>query len=123
MKTIKTSIAAIAVFFFGAINPAGAEEYFGVYVDDIWEHKVIITARVTKKNDLGFPLALNELPNWVKENMDEKIEETAEFACELYDRIAVPLSSWETGRKDDLSRVAGSYISNHLYACATEDPY
>ena len=103
MKTLKTFIGAIAVLLFGAFNTVNAEQRFSVYVEDIWEHKVIVVSQ-----DRGIANA-----NEIEEDMKQKVKETAEFACELYDRIAVPLSSWsvKSGQR------------NHLYACATEDPY
>lgn len=113
MRTIRTFFVTLTLFLFGvSVLSASQEDSFQVYVEDIWEHKVIIVGKAV--------VSASHYPNISKvrekmlgsDELKKEMDEEAKFACELYDRISVPLSTW---RNDD--------VVKSLYACATEDPY
>jgi|GEM_PF-7048393 len=45
-KTVYAAIAALMLCSMATFNSANADPRFDVFVDDIWEHKVLIVARI-----------------------------------------------------------------------------
>ena len=109
MRTLTAAIIGLA------ISSTALAQDPSVVVNDIFEHKVIITAGPLKPSATGHD-GVGKTYSWdIPAELERKIENLAAYACSTFGRYAYPMNV----RPKGCGKYSLGCTKNYMYVCGT----